>query len=108
MVFSDVYDDVGSLHATIDQAPSCRQHGDARGYEHADAAGHHAHARENEFFRDATGRSTGRQAQSPAPQRPVPVALHFWLINDCLTTAIDCKKPAALAHDRRSSKMCYA
>jgi hypothetical protein len=38
----------------------------------------------------------------------VPAALHFWLINDCPTTAIGCKKPAALAHDRRSSKMCFA
>ena len=50
MVFPDVYDNVGSLHATIDQAPSYRQHGDARGCAHADAVGHHAHAHENEFF----------------------------------------------------------
>ena len=108
MVFSDVYDNVGSLHATIDQAPSYRQYGDARGCAHADAVGHHAHAHENEFFRDATGRSTGHQAQSPAPRLPVPATLHFWLINDCPTPAIGCKKPAASSHDRRSSKMCFA
>ena len=108
MVSSDVYDDVRSLHVTIDQASSYRQHDDARGCAHADAAGHHAHAHENKFFRDATGRSTGRRAQSQASRRPVPAVLHFWLINGCPPAAIDHKKPAALAHDRRSSKMCFA
>ena len=50
MLFPDVYDDTGSLHVTIDQASSYRQHIDARGCAHADAADHHAYAHENEFF----------------------------------------------------------